>query len=174
MTEKLDSGAGDCAAAIEQRFGATREVFRDQTILHISAEQIVEVVRMMRDEFGFNMLSDETAVDYWPQQEPRFHLIYQLRKIPTDQILTLRMPLNGNNPHVPTIEKIFPNANWFERELWDMFGIFFDGHSDMRRILMPYDWEGHPLRKDYPLGYEEVQYTFNIDEIEARKPRPKE
>ena len=98
------------------------------------------------------MLSDETAVDYWPQEEPRFHVVYQLRDVNRNLLVTLRVPLNGNAPHLETLEKVFPNANWFERELWDMFGITFDGHSDLRRILMPYDWEGHPLRKDYPAG----------------------
>ena len=73
MNEKLDA----IGTAIEARFGATREVFRDQLILHVSAEKIVEIVKALRDEFGFNFLSDETAVDYWPQEEPRFHLIYQ-------------------------------------------------------------------------------------------------
>jgi NADH-quinone oxidoreductase subunit C len=173
MNEKL-SALEAVATAIEERFGATRVVFRDQMILHLAADKIVETTRCLRDEFGFNMLSDETAVDYWPKEEPRFHLIYQLRSIKDNLIITLRVPLFGNSPHVDTIEKVFPNANWFERELWDMFGIYFDGHSDMRRILMPYDWEGHPLRKDYPLGYEEVQYTFNIGDVEDRKPRPKE
>lgn len=162
------------AQAVVERFGATREVFRDQIILHLEAGRIVEAVRALRDEYGFEMLSDETAVDYWPKDNPRFHVIYQLRSLKENLILTLRVPLTGNSPHIDTIETIFPNANWFERELWDMFGIYFDGHSDMRRILMPYDWEGHPLRKDYPVGYEEVQFTFNVDEIEARKPRPKE
>jgi len=89
-------------------------------------------------------------------------------------LITLRVPLNGNSPHIETLEKVYPNANWHERELWDMFGIVFDGHSDMRRILMPHDWEGHPLRKDYPLGYEEVQFTFNVEDIKMRKPHPKE
>jgi NADH-quinone oxidoreductase subunit C len=88
--------------------------------------------------------------------------------------ISLRVPLNGNAPHLATMEKVFPNANWFERELWDMFGIVFDGHSDLRRILMPYDWEGHPLRKDFPLGYEEIQFTFNANEVMMRKPHPKE
>jgi NADH-quinone oxidoreductase subunit C len=164
----------DVANSIQERLGAERADFRDQAVFIVSPEQIVEAVRIVRDDYGFNMLSDLTAVDYWPQEEPRFHVIYQVRDVNRNLLVTLRVPLNGNVPHVETLEKVFPNANWFERELWDMFGITFDNHSDLRRILMPSDWEGHPLRKDYPLGYEEVQFTFNYDEIQMRKPNPKE
>ncbi len=171
MTEKLEQAV----AALEERFGTKREIFRDQVSLILSADQIIDAARALRDEFAFTMLSDESAVDYWPQEEPRFHMVYQLRTMQEPFLLiTLRVPLNGNAPHLETLEKVFPNANWFERELWDMFGIYFDGHSDLRRILMPYDWEGHPLRKDYPLGYEEVQFTFNFDEIANRKSHPKD
>jgi NADH-quinone oxidoreductase subunit C len=127
-------------------------------------------VRALRDEFGFDFLADETASDYWPE-EPRFHVVYNFHTLRTNQRMTLRVPVDGQEPVVPTIEGIYPNANWFEREIWDMFGIRFEGHSDMRRILMPFDWEGHPLRKDYPLGYEEPQFTFNFDEIARRKHR---
>ncbi len=142
-----------------------------KTTLHIAAEKNVEIAQVLRDEFQFNMLIDETAVDYWPQEAPRFHLVYQLYSMPFNLRLRLRLPLDGNAPHLRTLESVFPNANWYEREVWDMFGIRFDGHSDLRRILMPYDWEGHPLRKDYPLGYEEPQFTFNFDEIDLRKPK---
>lgn len=170
----MEMGLTDTAKAIQERFGVEMKEFRDQISLIIPPERIIEVATVLRDEFGFNMLSDETAVDYFPQDEPRFHLLYQLRNLQRLQLLTLRVPLNGNAPHLETMEKVFPNANWFERELWDMYGISFDGHSDLRRILMPFDWEGHPLRKDYPLGYEEVQFTFNAQEIMMRKPHPKE
>lgn len=164
----------DIAQAVQDQFGVEQKVFRDQVSLIIPPERIVEVVAALRDQYGFNMLSDESAVDYFPQDAPRFHIVYQLRNLTRMLLITLRVPLNGNAPHLETLEKVFPNANWFERELWDLFGIVFDGHSDLRRILMPYDWEGHPLRKDYPLGYEEVQFTFNEKEIMLRKPQPKE
>lgn len=161
------------ANTIQARHSVEVREFRDQISLIIPPEKLIEIATALRDEFGFKMLSDETAVDYWPQEEPRFHLVCQLTDLINRRVITLRVPLNGNAPHVETLEKVYPNANWFERELWDMFGIIFDGHSDPRRILMPSDWEGHPLRKDYPLGYEEVMFTFNEAEIRMRKPQPK-
>jgi len=148
--------------------------FRDQVTVMIPAEKIPEAGFILRDEFGFEVLTAETAVDYWPQQTPRFHVVYQVRSLQHNLILGLRVALDGNAPSIPTLEGVYANANWFERELWDMFGIRPEGHSDLRRILMPHDWEGHPLRKDYPLGYEEVQYSFNFDEIDQRKPYAKE
>jgi NADH-quinone oxidoreductase subunit C len=163
------------ATALVERLGVTQSVFRDQLSLIVAPDKIIAAAKVLRDEFGFQFLADESAVDYWPQEEPRFHVIYVLRTMQLPYLLlTLRVPLNGSRPHLETLEKVFPNANWFEREIWDLFGIYFDGHSDMRRILMPYDWEGHPLRKDYPLGYEEIEFTFNIDTVEARKPHPKD
>ncbi|HEX9028871.1 MAG TPA: NADH-quinone oxidoreductase subunit C, partial [Anaerolineales bacterium] len=125
------------------------------------------------EELGFEMLADESAVDYWPQLEPRFHMVYHVRSVSKKLVLGLRVPLNGNDPTIPSITGVYFNANWFEREVWDLLGINFEGHPDLRRILMPYDWEGHPLRKDYPLGYEEVQFTFNFDEIMVKKQHPK-
>lgn len=170
----METQLKEIASTIQERFGLEQKEFRGQVILMVAPEKIVEVARALRDDFGFKMLSDETAVDYWPQEAPRFHVIYQLRNLDKLQLITLRVPLDGDAPHLDTLEKVYPNANWFERELWDMFGIAFDGHSDPRRILMPHDWEGHPLRKDYPLGYEEVQFTFNADQVQMRKPHPKE
>ena len=85
--------------------------------------------------------------------------------------LTVRAGLDGESPSIRTLEKVYPSANWREREVYDLFGIHFEGHSDLRRLLLPPDWKGHPLRKDYPLGYEEVQFTFNFKEIDVRKPK---
>ena len=124
--------------------------------------------------FEFELLSALTAVDYWPELEPRFNVIYGLRSVSQNLILFLRVTVSGKEPSVPSITSVYFNANWFERELWDMFGIRAEGHPDLRRILMPYDWEGHPLRKDYPLGYEEVQFSFNFEEIDVRKPYARE
>ena len=170
MNEQLQTAVN----ALAGRFTAIASEFRGETTLMVPAEQLGAACRALRDEFGFNLLEDETAVDYWPQQEPRFHVIYQLYSQPGNLRLCLRVPVSGMHPSVPTIEGIYPNANWHEREIWDMFGIRFEGHSDLRRILMPSDWEGHPLRKDYPLGYEEVAFTFNVDEIDQGKPYAKE
>ncbi len=163
------------ASTVEQRFELTRSVFRDQISLIVPPEKVVGVARTLRDEFGFTFLSDESAIDYWPEEEPRFHIAYMLRTMRAPYLLiTLRAPLSGAESHIETMVNVYPNANWFEREIWDLFGIYFDGHPDMRRILMPYDWEGHPLRKDYPLGYETIEFNFNVTEVESRKPRPKD
>jgi NADH-quinone oxidoreductase subunit C len=150
-------------------------VFREQTTVELDRESVVPACQMLRDdpELQFNRLADLTAVDYWPE-EPRFAIVYQLYSIPNQMYLSLRVTLHGESPEVQTIETIYPNANWREREVYDMFGVNFKGHSDLRRLLMPYGWEGHPLRKDYPLGYEEVQFSFNFDEIDRRKPYAKE
>jgi NADH-quinone oxidoreductase subunit C len=170
----MDNQLMEIAASLKESFAFEQKIDHDQLVLVVPAEQIVDLVKALRDTHHFNMLSDETAVDYYPRTEPRFHVIYQLRDLVRNLLITLRVPLNNNAASLPTMEKVFPVANWFERELFDMFGIRFEGHSDLRRILMPYDWEGHPLRKDYPLGYEEVQFTFNWEEIQARKPHPKD
>ena len=158
---------------LEKEIGATVSEYRGDASLVVPAEKVVEACQQVKG-LGFELLSAMTAVDYWPQETPRFHVIYQFSSISRNMVLTLRVPLAGVTPSLPTISHLYRNANWRERELWDMFGIKFNGHPDLRRILMPADWEGHPLRKDYPLGYEEPQFTFNFDEINLRKPYAKE
>src|SRR5512135_2396718 len=153
--------------------GASASEYRRDETLVVQGEKIVEACQVLH-ELGFELLSALTAVDYWPEQAPRFHVVYQFSSVSQNLTLTLRVPVPGINPSLPTVSHIFANANWRERELWDVFGIKFIGHPDLRRILMPADWEGHPLRKDYPLGYEEPQFTFNYKEIDLRKPYAKE
>jgi NADH-quinone oxidoreductase subunit C len=155
---------------IRERFDLhDSEIMKYPPTVMVEPEKIIEVCQALRDEFSFNFLCELTAVDYWPEQEPRFNVIYGLYSHAQNSRLALRVQLNGDEPSLPTLEGLYRGANWHERELWDMFGIHFEGHSDLRRILMPYDWEGHPLRKDYPLGYEEPQFSFNYDEIDKRK-----
>jgi NADH-quinone oxidoreductase subunit C len=170
MEEKLSA----IVEAMQERFGAEMSEFRGDVTLHLAPEQIFNACTALREEFGFELLSELTAVDYWPEQEPRFNVIYGLRSLSHHLIIFLRVAVSGKEPSVPSITPVYFNANWFERELWDMFGIRVEGHPDLRRILMPYDWEGHPLRKDYPLGYEEVQFSFNFEEIDVRKPYARE
>jgi NADH-quinone oxidoreductase subunit C len=149
--------------------------FRNETTVDVDREAIVDVCKFLRDdpELSFGLLAALTAVDYWPE-EPRFAIVYQLYSIPNKTNLRLRVTLESTSAEVPTVESVFPNANWREREVYDLFGIDFRSHSDLRRIMLPQDWEGHPLRKDYPLGYEEVQFSFNFDEIDRRKPYAEE
>lgn len=161
-------------SALEERFGLQADQFRGETNLIVSSEALIEVCQLLRDEFDFKFLEVLTAVDYWPEQEPRFHVIYKLYSIEKKLRIGLRVPVPGIEPNLPTLVNLFANANWREREIWDMFGIRFEGHADLRRILMPHDWQGHPLRKDYPLGYEEVQFSFNAKEIDQDKPYAKE
>ncbi len=159
---------------LQDKFGATYEEFRDEVHCFVKPEQIVDALITLRDEHRFELLSAQTAVDYYPQTSPRFHVIYQLTSLAQNLSVQLRVPVNGDNPKVPTAANVYKTAVWRERELLDMFGIEFEGHPDPRRILMPEDADGHPLRKDYPLGYEEPQFTFNFEEIDLRKPYAKE
>jgi NADH-quinone oxidoreductase subunit C len=170
----MDNKLEKIVQALQKDFDATFEEFRNEAHVFVKPEQIVDVVTSLRDVHEFELLSAMTAVDYWPQEEPRFHVIYQLTSIAKNLSIQIRVPVAATSPVVPTVTGVFSSANWREREAWDMFGIRFDGHPDLRRILMPADWEGHPLRKDYPLGYEEPQFTFNFEEIDLRKPYAKE
>ncbi|NTV38297.1 MAG: NADH-quinone oxidoreductase subunit C [Anaerolineales bacterium] len=158
---------------LEKALGVSHSEHNGQVTLVVPREKI-ETACEQAQALGFELLSALSAVDYWPQQEPRFHVFYQFTSVSKNLRLEIRVPVPGVNPTIPSVAHIYRNANWRERELWDMFGIKAEGHPDLRRLLMPADWEGHPLRKDYPLGYEEPQFTFNFDEIDVRKPYAKE
>jgi len=170
----MDKKLEPIVQAVQENFGATPEEFREEVHLFLKPEQIVGALTLLRDKYDFELLSALTATDYYPQRTPRFHVIYQLSSIARNLTLQLRVPLDGDNPKLPTATGVYDVANWRERELLDMFGIEIEGHPDPRRILMPEGTEGHPLRKDFPLGDEEVQFTFNYDEINLHKPYAKE
>jgi NADH-quinone oxidoreductase subunit C len=124
----------------------------DRPTIVIGRERLLDVCRLLRDDatLRFTVLTDMTAVDFWPG-EPRFELIYHLLSPDRPSVLRLKVRLPGDAAFIPTAQEVWPSAGWLEREVWDMFGIAFDGHPDLRRLLMPEDWEGHPLRKDYPV-----------------------
>jgi NADH-quinone oxidoreductase subunit C len=170
----MDNKLEQIVQAMQEKFKAQAEEFRGEAHVFVGAGQIVDALTWLRDQQNFELLSALTAVDYWPQEEPRFHIIYQLTSVSKNLSLMVRVPVSGIQPEVPTVTGLFNCANWREREVMDMFGVQFAGHPDPRRILMPNDWVGHPLRKDYPLGYEEPQFTFNFEEIGLRKPFAKE
>jgi NADH-quinone oxidoreductase subunit C len=123
-----------------------------QATLYVSREDVAAVARALRDgpELAFAFLAEVTAVDFWPR-EPRFEVVYILVSIVNRLRLRMKVRLPSHDPHVATVSDVWPAANWLEREVWDLFGIAFDGHPDPRRLLMPEDWEGFPLRKDYPV-----------------------
>ena len=122
------------------------------TTLYVSRDDLPAVARVLRDrpELAFALLAELTAADFWPR-EPRFEVVYILVSIVNRLRLRLKVRLAGHDPHVATVSDIWPAANWLEREVWDLFGVAFDGHPDPRRLMMPEDWEGFPLRKDYPV-----------------------
>ena len=123
-----------------------------QTTMYVSRDDVPAVMAALRnrEQFAFTFLAELTAADFWPR-EPRFELIYILVSIAHRQRLRLKVRLHGHDAHVATVSDLWPAANWLEREVWDLFGIAFDGHPDPRRLLMPEDWDGYPLRKDYPV-----------------------
>jgi NADH-quinone oxidoreductase subunit C len=142
--------------------------FRGETTIVLARKVLRTVAERCRDEekLQFNMLTDATCLDRFPM-EPRFELNYHLVSIPLRQKVRLRVRLSGDDPVVDSLVPVWPGANWLEREIFDLFGIRFTDHPDLRRILLPDDWEGHPLRKDYPVeGYRDIpaiatKYTRN-------------
>jgi NADH-quinone oxidoreductase subunit C len=170
----MDKKLENIVQALREKFSTSFEEFRGEVHVFVNPEYIVEALTLLRDKYDFELLSAMTAVDYWPQLSPRFHVIYQLTSLAKNLSVQLRVPVNGDQPKIPTATGVYEVANWRERELLDMFGILPEGHPDPRKILLPEDWEGHPLRRDYPLGYEEPQFTFNFEDIDLRKPYAKE
>ena len=170
----MDNKLEPIVKALQDQFKATYEEFRGEVHVFVTTEQIIDALTLLSDKFEFELLSAMTASDYYPQMSPRFHVIYQLSSLAKNITLQLRLPVNGDQPRIPTATRVYDVANWRERELMDMFGIEVEGHPDPRSILLPDDQEGHPLRKDFPLGYEEPQFTFNFEEIALRKPYAKE
>jgi len=128
---------------------------RDEMTIYVERGSVREACALLKEDPAcpFNFLSDITCVDWYPR-EPRFEVVYHLLSHAKKERVRLKVRLDGGSPAVESLTSVWPGANYFEREVFDLFGIRFTGHPYLRRILMPEDWEGHPLRKDYPVeGY---------------------
>lgn len=134
-------------------------VDRGELTLHIVPARIAEVCQVMRDDAAlrFELLSSVSAVDYL-NDERRLHVVYQLTSMTYRRRLRLECAVTVDDPRLPSVTTVYPTADWQERETYDMFGVNFEGHPNLTRILMPDDWEGYPQRKDYPLGGVPVEY----------------
>ncbi|TMJ07249.1 MAG: NADH-quinone oxidoreductase subunit C [Bacillati bacterium ANGP1] len=139
--------------------------FRDEVTLVVARERILQALEAARD-MGFRLLTDLTAVDRHPAQ-PRFDVVYLLTSVEPPAWVRLMVHLAADQT-APSATSLWPGANWLEREVFDLFGIRFDGHPDLRRILMPDDWEGHPLRKDYPLVEEPVEFRGHTPKVPSQ------
>jgi NADH-quinone oxidoreductase subunit C len=154
VTDALEEAYPAFADAIEKVV-----VDRGELTLHIAPARIAEVCQIMRDDEGlrFELCSSVSGVDYLIADPRRLHVVYELTSMTYRRRVRLEaaVPVDGN---LPSVTSIYPTADWQEREAYDMFGVVFDGHPNLTRILMPDDWEGHPQRKDYPLGGVPVEY----------------
>ena len=156
----MASAAAEVLAKIQAKFGdavLSASAERDEPAVVIDSGSWPQAAAWLAKEGGFAFLSDLAAVD-WPAREPRFEVVYHLTDLEKRLRLRVKVGVPGDSPKVPSVTGIWPTADWHEREAFDMFGIVFDGHPDLSRILMPDEWEGHPLRKDYAMGKVPVDY----------------
>jgi NADH-quinone oxidoreductase subunit C len=154
VVDSLIAASAKAAAAVEKVV-----VDRGELTLYIRTDALDLVARTLRDDpsLRFELLSSVDGVDYLGNAK-RLHAVYELRSLTYRRRIRLEVAVTVEDPHVPSLTALYPTADWQERETWDMFGIIFDGHPALTRILMPDDWEGHPQRKDYPLGGVPVEY----------------
>ena len=158
MNQALIDLGDYAAAALPAEISETR-VAHDELAIHSTPGSLIKLLTFLRDDQNcqFKQLVDITGVDY-PKREKRFEIVYNLLSHKHNQRIRVKVPADEDS-QVPSISGVFSSANWYEREVWDMYGLFFSDHPDLRRILTDYGFEGHPLRKDFPLtGYVEVRY----------------
>jgi NADH-quinone oxidoreductase subunit C len=142
-------------ANIQEKLGAnvieTMQAQGDDVVI-LERSGLRESFRRLKDEVGFDLLSDITAVDYWQKKEPRFEVVYQIVSRAKRRRLRVRVPVPEDDPTVDSLTPLWRGANFLEREVWDLYGIRFTDHPDLRRILLYDEFQGHPLRKDYPVN----------------------
>jgi NADH-quinone oxidoreductase subunit C len=159
VNDTLSSVCGGLRERFPDHISEPEEAFGEVSV-RVGRDRIAEVSAYLRDEEGFELLSDLSGVDYLGVAPPedRFLVAYHVTSLSRRVRLRLRVFVPDGDERVPTVSGVWPTANWHEREVYDFFGITFAGHPDLRRILMPDDWEGFPLRKDYPLGGTKVEF----------------
>jgi NADH-quinone oxidoreductase subunit C len=148
------------AAALEAQFPSAIQngaIDVGQLILYVEPSNIVEVCRYLKEQQKFNRLSGVTALD-WTPLEPRFEVVYFLHSLEKNERLRLKCKISGENSEIDSVTAVWRGANWYEREVFDLFGIRFRNHPNLCRIMMPETWEGHPLRKDYPVHGHKYSY----------------
>jgi NADH-quinone oxidoreductase subunit C len=161
----FDEFADEFAEALAERDiprGAVPQITidRNEITFYVQRERVLDLCRTLRDDEGlrFELCSSVSGVDYGEEVEQRLHVVYHLLSMTYRRRIRLEVALDIDDPHLPSVVEVYPTADWHERETWDMFGVIFDGHPALTRILMPDDWDGHPQRKDYPLGGIPVEY----------------
>jgi NADH-quinone oxidoreductase subunit C len=156
--------SAEIIAVLTNKFGCSASEFRNQTRVVVPRDLLFKVARTLCEEHGFDLLVDITCVDYLNYRDAtdRFGLVYLFANAETNERITLRVFLNEPDLSVPSLVPLWEGANWLEREVWDMFGIRFDGHPDLRRILLPEEFTAHPLRKDYPLQGRGERHNFPV------------
>jgi NADH-quinone oxidoreductase subunit C len=159
MTEKLHEYVEKLRARNAAWVVGVADAYGEVTVT-VPRESIVEACAFLKDDHHFNLLADLCGADRGPEEDPRFEVNYHLFSTKHYNRLRLKVLLSEDDTHVDTVSGLWKTANWHERETYDLFGVVFDGHPDLRRILLPSDFDGHALRKDYPLrGYE--PYSLN-------------
>ena len=156
----FDEVADDLERAYPEFADAIEKVVvdRGELTLHVKREKLVEVARVLRDKLLFEMCMGVNGVHYPDQKDRELHAVYPLLSITNNRRIRLEVACPDSDPHIPSLVEVWAGNNWHEREAFDMFGIIFDGHPALTRILMPDDWQGHPQRKDYALNGINVEY----------------
>jgi NADH-quinone oxidoreductase subunit C len=156
----FDEVADDLERAYPEFADAIEKVVvdRGELTLHVKREKLVDVARVLRDKLLFEMCMGVNGVHYPDQKDRELHAVYPLLSITNNRRVRLEVSCPDSDPHIPTLVEVWAGNNWHEREAFDMFGIIFDGHPALTRILMPDDWQGHPQRKDYALNGINVEY----------------
>jgi len=150
VEKALGAAIGDALLSSDEKHG--------ELVFTVKRDSIESVLRTLRDEHDYQQLMEIAGVDYLGREE-RFEVVYMLLSVTKNHRVTVKLSANEDTP-VPTVTTVWPNAGWLEREVFDLYGVLFDGNTDLRRILTDYGFEGHPFRKDFPLtGYTELRYS---------------